>query len=57
MMLCAKSWIRNFRGEMAVHAGRQQDGLIRVRAGRDYYPMTEAEWGALPLWYGPIPFM
>lgn len=56
-MLCAKSWIRNFRGEMAVHAGRQQDGLIRVRAGRDYYPMTEAEWGALPLWYGPIPFM
>jgi hypothetical protein len=53
-----KSWIRNFHGQMAISAGYQPDGRLEVKIGDgdDYHVMTEAEWGALPLYYRPIPF-
>ncbi len=48
MMLNAKSWVRRFGGEMAIHAGELPNGLVEVRVGSRYIAMTQTEWAALP---------
>ena len=53
----SKSWIRNFDGQTAISAGYLPNGRIDVHVGNAYYTtMTEAEWGALPIWSGTFPF-
>jgi hypothetical protein len=50
-MLCAKSWVRAYRGEMAIRSNDLPNGLLNVHVGDRYYvAMTEAEWATLPLY-------
>jgi hypothetical protein len=51
-----KSWFRNLHGQVAISGEYLPDGRVSVRVGNAYYAMTEAEWGALPIWSGAFPF-
>jgi hypothetical protein len=48
----AKSWWRNYQGQVAIsEPGVLRDGRIAVWVAGNRIFMTEAEWGALPIWW------